>query len=99
MRYWLMKSEPDEFSIDDQPPAVCREILARLDDAIMTAGRTPERVRRSVLVAWPVGPMEEVPSLLDAYLVAGVQRIFFMLPERAFAIAALERMAKVCLVA
>jgi alkanesulfonate monooxygenase SsuD/methylene tetrahydromethanopterin reductase-like flavin-dependent oxidoreductase (luciferase family) len=87
----------DEFNVDDQPPDACREILGRLDDAIVGAGREPASVRRSVLVGWPDGPVDDVPALLDAYEAVGVQRIYFMLPERDRSITALEALAEVCI--
>ncbi len=87
----------DEFNVDDQPPATCRAIFQRLDVEVERAGRDPAAVRRSVLVGWPVGQDAEVRALLDAYEAAGVQRIFFMLPERDRALASLQRLAKICL--
>ncbi len=66
----------DELNIDTLGPDGSREAFDRLDTVCASIGRDPATVRRSVMVPWPDGTVEEQVRLIAAYEAAGAQRLY-----------------------
>jgi F420-dependent oxidoreductase-like protein len=83
----------DEYNLDAISPDVVRTSFQLLDAELQACERAPGSVRRSLLVDWPEAGDRGLDERLDAYEAAGVERVFFMLPDRSRAVAELERFA------
>ena len=75
----LAATYADELNLDNVAAEACPEILARLDAACRSAGRDPETVKRSVMLAWDGSAASATPreqrDLFAGYAAAGVQRL------------------------
>jgi F420-dependent oxidoreductase-like protein len=85
----------DEYNLDDPRPEAARSTLSLLRSELEAAGRPADAVRLSLLADWPTDPDDVLSSRLAAYEDAGVDRVFFMLPERSRALDAVQRFAHV----
>ena len=66
----------DELNLDTLGPDASRAAFDRLDTMCASIGREPSTMRRSVMVPWPAGTVEEQVRLIAAYEAAGAQRLY-----------------------